>query len=399
MHFRICLVYGFLAVILAGCVGSEEKCEFFFKEGCSSYVKGDYLMAGQAFRNAIQVDPCFAPGYHYAGLCELNNNGWRAARRYFGKAAQLGHGEARLYLAELQLLEGGWEDARPHVDAILRMQPNNLRARLLEGVMLLQDDRPEEARKVFRLVAGNPGAHFTAVLAQMFLAEDIDMISFEMRDGADDLLPPSLLVLVGKSLREKKAAQAEEMFQGIVGQLSEKRDKALLLTRYHAVCGQVGRAEKLFDQLIREEPQKASYRIMLGKLYQDLDRRDAALDVFKTACAEMPGNVSLHMLLSEMYIGETQAGQLPLSSVRPRIRKETSLRGGFIGMLTMIVVFLMFMLMLFRKRHYHETVSVFSLPRDKREVSYTSSFSKALPRYYSSNRPRPQSDAMDQGYQ
>ncbi len=77
------------SLIILACGSPEEKRIKFFNKGKALYEKGEYVKARLEFKNALQIDPKFAEGYHMLGMAELREKNWRRAFGSLNKAVEL----------------------------------------------------------------------------------------------------------------------------------------------------------------------------------------------------------------------------------------------------------------------------------------------------------------------
>ena len=97
-----------LILIAFGCAGKEETRNNHYKKGEALFAQKDFVKAKLEFKNALQIDPKFAPAYHKLGECEIRLKNWRQAFGFLSKAAELDSElwEAQLSLAEMFMMAG-----------------------------------------------------------------------------------------------------------------------------------------------------------------------------------------------------------------------------------------------------------------------------------------------------
>ncbi len=79
----------------------EQKRDKFVHEGIELYDKGDYVRARLQFKNALQIDPKYAPAFLWSAKTELKLENYRGA---FGSLQQALELDPKL--VEAQILVG-----------------------------------------------------------------------------------------------------------------------------------------------------------------------------------------------------------------------------------------------------------------------------------------------------
>ncbi len=119
----------------------------------------DMAEAARSFQQALKLDDRWAPAYAGLGRALSHDNppaAAAAAERALALDAH--HADAHLLLAELDLDNTRYDDARQRIDAVLAFNPSHLDARaLLAAIAYVRDDRAAFDAEIRRVLAINPG--------------------------------------------------------------------------------------------------------------------------------------------------------------------------------------------------------------------------------------------------
>ena len=134
-----------------GCGGPEEKKLKFLNKGKELYEKGKYTEAKLEFKNAIQIDPKYVEAYYMLGMAEMKTGNLAARLRGFHRrrwswtrSILKAHVElGRLYLGARML-----DKAQEEIDIVLKEEPKNEEARLLQGAVYLMKQEYAKAKSL-----------------------------------------------------------------------------------------------------------------------------------------------------------------------------------------------------------------------------------------------------------
>jgi hypothetical protein len=112
--------------------------------------------AAHAFRDALRVDPNFAPAHVGLGEALLRRGEWWASSRSFREAARLHPSSAEIQGNLVLTLgrAGLWDAAILALERLSRLRPNEAQLHVLRGALLLARlHRPADAIRAFRFAA------------------------------------------------------------------------------------------------------------------------------------------------------------------------------------------------------------------------------------------------------
>lgn len=193
---RGCCFLIIIFCVLAGCVGVDEKRDFFFQNGHNHYIQKDYTSAELDFNNAIHVDPDFGEGYKRIADCYTWQNRWGDAERLYRKAIALNPKllGAHLALAEILVMDNSIEEARACIDSILTDFPDNDRALFLSGILYFNENRPEEASAVLKGIISSVDPTTPCYILSRFLIKEPQVDLAALKDRKDVISLPFIMI-------------------------------------------------------------------------------------------------------------------------------------------------------------------------------------------------------------
>ena len=304
---RLCII--FAAVAIVSCGSREEKKMKFFNKGDALYEKGDYVKARLEFKNALQIDPKFARGYYMLGMVEFQEKNWRNAYGLLSKAVELDSDlwEAQLPLAEILLMGRQIDKAKEKLAMVLAEQPEDKMALLLNSIVLIREDRPEEAEKILKdIIAKDPekAEPYLALASLRGKKSGVSEAEKVLKEGLgrNEKNPSLLLTLAGLYTREKDFSNAESVYRRLIQYYPDRKGYLILLARFYTEANQPEKGEETLKSLIKDEPDTADYRVMLAKFYDEQKSQNKSIEVLKKAVGDLPEELRLQLLLGEMYL-------------------------------------------------------------------------------------------------
>ena len=141
---NIWLVVTALVVLgcLFGCSTMEQKRDKFVNEGKVLYEKGDFVRARLQFKNALQIDPKYAPALLWVAKTEVKTENFRGAFGALQQALELDPKlvEAQILLGRIYLGGKQFDEAQKHLKAALELEPKNVDALLLGATLALMQE-------------------------------------------------------------------------------------------------------------------------------------------------------------------------------------------------------------------------------------------------------------------
>ncbi len=125
-HFLVAVVC--LLAALTGCSRDPNvRKQKYLESGERYFDKGAYREAEIQFQNAIQVDARFAEAHYKLAQTAMKLEQWPAAYQELSKTIEIQPDQyaAHLDMANLLILGHQFNDAKQHLDLLVKEQPNN----------------------------------------------------------------------------------------------------------------------------------------------------------------------------------------------------------------------------------------------------------------------------------
>ena len=111
------------------------------------------------FDQLVKEEPRSARAHYLKGFCHLGKGETQVAKTSLAKAVELNpkYVNAKMLLAEIALKERDFEMAQKESAEILALNPNDFRARMMQGNALMAQGKSADAEVAFKtLIAENP---------------------------------------------------------------------------------------------------------------------------------------------------------------------------------------------------------------------------------------------------
>lgn len=270
------LVVSLSLVLAAASFAASDTC----LQGAVLQEQGRPTAAGEAFRQCLELEPNNVYAMNQLGLSLLKQGRFEAARVWFQRASAKAPEDTfpRLWLGALNLREHKERKAGELFSQVLELEPENADAHYFLGVLATGRGQAEEAARHFEL-AGHNGASDPALqcrLARAYVKLDMDDAAHEAYAQALAQAPehgPALLGLGWLHYNQERPQQAMELWRK-AARLPESRRQA-----------------------------KESLALAANALALDAcakGQADKALDFWKQALAEDPGNRAARHYLQQL---------------------------------------------------------------------------------------------------
>lgn len=219
---------------------------------------------------AIRIDPTRGATYANLGVLQMGRGRFEAAERAFKRTVELepnwvpGH----LALANHYWATGNKAEAERSLRKSLELEPKNAIANRAMALFLIANNRAAEAEPYARALASSGAAPFA--LADFYL----------LQNRPSDAIP-ELQVLRGG---EKTASAAGRR-----------------LAEAYAVRGDFADAQRVVDDLLKQDPRNAENLMLKGQLLAQEGKRDEALTQLKAAAEVDPTSPRLQFALGRSY--------------------------------------------------------------------------------------------------
>jgi tetratricopeptide (TPR) repeat protein len=284
MIARRCVLFGMVLVavvaLLSACSGPEQKKTKFFSKGKALYEKGEYVKARLEFKNAVQIDPKFAEGYHLLGMVNLKTGDMNGAYGNFSKAVSLNPKiwDAQVQLGGLLLGSGKTDEALEKADLVLKGDPKHEDAHILKGGALIAKKETDAALRFLRNAVGS-----SVRKPDGYLMQNLAYLQKGDATGAE------------KSLREgiKANEKSVSLYIALVDLALKKK--------------QIGEAIALTRKIIEIEPGVVRHRLVLAGMLWDSGKEPEAAEILKAVVAAEPKSEERWVQVATFYLSKNKA--------------------------------------------------------------------------------------------
>ncbi len=302
-----------LWLLASGCQTMEQKRDNFFRQGKELYEKGDYVRARLQLKNALQIDPKFAPAVLWLAKTELKLENPRGAFGFLNQAVELDPKliEARIMLAQIYIGAKKFDEAKAQLQHVFQQEPKNLDALLLSATMNFLQGKTAEAKAGVEEIKGlDPKKYEVYLLGAQMEASQKNLA------GAAQILDEGLKVITDrKELFLARAAVADAMNQPAEaeGYLQEAikvapKDTNLRaqLARLYVRTKEVAKAEEILRQQLSIEPDNEKHVVELSRFLVALNRPKEAEKELTAFLDTHPDNNNARFALAEFYLSQRQ---------------------------------------------------------------------------------------------
>ena len=254
----------------------------YLESGKRYYEKTKYREAVIQFSNALQVDPRFA--------------------------------EAHYQLAQTYLKLGVFPSAYNELVRTVELQPDNDKAQIDLGNLLLASRNLDEAEKRAKLVLGkhpdNADAH--GLMGNIQAARGSNEAALQEMRKAIELSPNRAQFHTNLGIfyqNAKQFAEAEAAYKKAVELDSKSANALLTLAAFYVGQQRWTDAEPALERAVQADPNSTPSRIALARFYLIQGKKDRAVQVLSDAKKAMPTKPEGYRLLGDYYLSSGQTDQ------------------------------------------------------------------------------------------
>jgi tetratricopeptide (TPR) repeat protein len=222
--------------------------------------------------------------------------------------------EARNKIAVVELRAGNRERASTQVNKVLAQDKSNQNALLLQAGMQLADGKTDDAIVSARTVLrDNPDSiKALGLLGRAYNANGSTELAIDVYTQAFQLSPGTPLIanqLAANLLRQRKAAEADEVLQKSFASGNRSVEALKLAAQVKLTLGEWDQAEQLAGVLQKVEGQEAVSQQLLGVVYQGKEQQDASVEAFKRAHELAPGASRPILAVVQTYLRDDKVDE------------------------------------------------------------------------------------------
>ena len=266
-----------LVVALSSCGGAEDRKEKYLEKGKVYLNDKNFEKARIEFKNVLQIDPKYAEAYFLMGQLEEKRMELLKAVSLYKKAIDLdpAHIEAKVELAEIYTIAGTEstiKDAKKLISEVYKVEPNNLRAKLVNATLEYKTGSKDKAVKSLeQLVAKdislvNGGLLLANIYIDNDKFDDAKALLVKLAKENSQDIPSRMRLAQLLSNKFKDLDSAEKYIKEIVEIAPDKYTYRLTLSRFYGRSNQLDKAEKVLRDAIREDETEAQRYLMIVEL-------------------------------------------------------------------------------------------------------------------------------------
>lgn len=262
------IVISLLLVLLVACSSAEERKVELVESGKELFEQGKPAEARIEAKNALKIDPKYAPAYLLLAKCSIREQNWRGAFGQYSQAAELAPNliEAHAGLGQLYLLARQYDKVETEVQAIRALQPDSLEANMLQAGQLIQTEKYAEAEVMLsKQLKASPDN----------MDVRLGLVTIYERKGELEKAEKALQEALGMAPENKalfyKAAimatsqgkydLAEANYRKLSELVDDKPAIRRMIARVLEQAGEAERAGKEYDALVALAPENIDFRI------------------------------------------------------------------------------------------------------------------------------------------
>lgn len=224
------------------------------------------------------------------GICQKLKGNTDAASELFEYALEINPdaSEVLYELANMQLAAVPQTNFLSHTDSIVMQR----------GQLML--------RRAYELEPSNP--YFRNTLAEYYIRNSeydkavplYELMADEKPTEQNITILSRLYEVMQETDKAISTLARLEQYQGFT------EETAVEQFRIYMQAGQTDLATKAIERLVDENPTELRYRVMLGDVYMDIDRKDEAIEIYRAVLADDPHFAMAHQGLLNHYLESGQ---------------------------------------------------------------------------------------------
>lgn len=314
--WAVILAVGLLSTLLAGCATMEEKRDKFMREGQELFDKGDFVRARLQFKNALQIDPKYAPGYLWLAKTEMKLENWRGAFSALSQAVELDPKmlEAQILLGRIYLSGKRLAEAENHLKAAQEIEPQNPEVLLLAAGVAAAQEKYGEAVSYFEAAKKTAPQKVEIYLlqAQMEANRKNWAAAVAVLDEGIQRVPENIDLYLTRgrlALAQRDFATAESNFRKAAELAPQNTTILQNLAQLYQVANRPQEAEEVLRRCIALEPDKEQHYVTLARLLSRQGKRREAEELLKEFLSKYPDNNNARFALADFYLASQRERQ------------------------------------------------------------------------------------------
>ncbi len=290
----------------------RDHVEATFLKGRIKLINKDFDKALSLFELTVKERPNFAMAHYFKALCLLGKGESNLAREDLLKAVELKPDllPPRLILTEFYIQEKNPASARQQIDAVLKVDPNNIKALMFKGNLQVLDKKYNEAETIFlQIIEKAPDyAEAYVKLGVLYALMKKSEKTLEYLEKALNIDPKQLIALTLAVSIHTKSKEYDKAILICEKVKKRTRDNSSLQARIEYLEGNISlsrkdikTARKYFKQAIASDVNILSAYITLAKLDIRENNIEGAISQYNELIKKDPASLAGHMGLGTIY--------------------------------------------------------------------------------------------------
>ena len=301
------------AALLAGCHGDPNvRKQKYLESGKRYSSEGKYREAAIQFSNALKVDKSFPDAHYELAQAYLHLGQFNAAYGELARTVDLrpNNYKARVDLGNLLLAGGKPDDAQKQADAVMAAQPDNPDVHALLAAIAVKrgnsDQAQIEIQRALELAPNRSAFHEDLAVLQAGDPTKTTSVESELKKS---------IVLDPKSVNAK-----------------------LLLAAFYAKAGRWQEAEKTGWDAVATDSKSLSARVILARIILKEGDQTRAEEVLRQTSKDLADNPKGLRALTDYYAGSGQMdkAKAEFAILAAKYPKNASVQKGYIRMLIQV---------------------------------------------------------------
>ncbi|UZP67601.1 tetratricopeptide repeat protein [Desulfovibrio mangrovi] len=257
-----------LLALLVACSSAEERKVELVESGNTLFEQGNAAEARLEAKNALKIDPKYAPAYVLLAKCSIREQNWRGAFGQYTQAVELAPDsiEAHAGLGQLYLLAGQYDKVEAEVQAMRDLQLDSLEANMLQAGLFIQTEKFTEAEALLskQLKASPENMDVRLGLVTVYERRGEARKAETALQEALGMAPENKVLFYKAAVMatsQGKYELAEANYRKLGELVDDKPSIRRMIARVLEQAGEVERAGKEYESLLASAPDNVDFRI------------------------------------------------------------------------------------------------------------------------------------------
>ncbi len=319
-----------LSLVLCSC--SDKTPQEYIQEGQTLLKQGETDSARIQFQNALQLDPDLSEAYYQLSLIEQKKNNWAGMVEKLLQCIvhNPDHILCQIKLGQVYLSLGEQEKAAGQADKALQIDANAIPAQSFKAVVLFNQNKPEQARKILdRILEKHPDNADALALKAKILAgqnqsdEAVKLLEIAIRRHPKD--KKLYFQIIQLKLAMEKYDSAVRDYQVLLTHFPKENDFSLYFFQQLIKAGKSQLAEQILQEAIEVSADKTPLQLALIDFLVHKNPKQAEIQL-QNFSRQAGHSLILDLRLADLYIRQKQyqkAGNvLTIQNSRKHSEKE-----------------------------------------------------------------------------